>query len=103
MGIPKMPAEYELPNLCGANAGLGDVQKKIDEGIKNLTDRIEFSASDIKAKMETDFAERNIRQGKAFGGQHIWRQRHLARKIFCCSEKAHIMFIQLQGKGSILF
>ena len=57
MGIPKMPAEYELPNLCGANAGLGDVQKKIDEAIKNVTDRIEFSASDIKAKMESDFAE----------------------------------------------
>lgn len=57
MGLPKMPAEYELPNLCGANAGLGDVQKKIDEGIKNLTDRIEFSASDIKAKLDVDVAD----------------------------------------------
>ena len=46
MGLPKMPAEYELPNLCGANAGLGDVQKKIDEGIKKFVEwYLDFSNS----------------------------------------------------------
>lgn len=57
MGLPKMPPEYAQPNLCGANAGLGDVQKKMDDALKNLTDRIEFSASDIKEKFDSDLAD----------------------------------------------
>ena len=57
MSTPKMPPEYELPSLCGANPQFNDVQKKMDDAIKNALDKIEESASDIKAKMETDFAE----------------------------------------------
>ena len=57
MSLPKMPPEYELPSLCGANPQFNDVQKKMDEAINNALDKIEESASDIKAKMESDFAE----------------------------------------------
>jgi len=57
MSIPKMPPEYELPSLCGANPQFNDVQKKMDDAIKNALDKVEESASNIKAKMETDFAE----------------------------------------------
>ena len=57
MSIPKMPPEYELPSLCGENPQFNDVQKKMDDAIKNALDKIEESASNIKSKMETDFAE----------------------------------------------
>ena len=57
MSTPKMPPEYELPSLCGANPQFNDVQKKMDEAINNALDKIEESASNIKSKMETDFAE----------------------------------------------
>ena len=36
MSTPKMPPEYELPSLCGANPQFNDVQKKMDDAINEL-------------------------------------------------------------------
>ena len=57
MGIPKMPPEYQQANLCGGNAQFGDIQKKMDDVINNALEKIESSASDLKAKMEVDLAD----------------------------------------------
>ena len=51
MGIPSVP-KFNVPNLCGASEEMNDMLKKKDELMKKLEDKLEASASELKAEMD---------------------------------------------------